>query len=531
ALLPRYAGKVKCIYIDPPYNTGNEKWAYNDNVNSPEIRKWLGEAVGKEGETLDRHDRWLCMMYPRLLLLRKLLSDDGIIFISIGDDELGHLILMMDEIFGKNNQIANFVWKSRAKPSNTGEAKLKPQNDAEYIVAYRKKNKPKFNLINSGVARSYPHTDIDGNYRLQTILKSNRGENKRETMQFSLAGYTPPPTKRWQAGFDTVSELYNRNRITFQTGEPMLKYYEHEEAEEFKPFYCFVGTSNSGTAESGKKVLNNILGLEHGFDTVKPTSIIEYLLERVLGKEDIVLDSFAGSGTTAHAVLNLNKKDQGNRKFILIEMDEQIAKSVTMARIKKVINGYQYKGKSKDILFSQMLNFKSLLKANEILENVESIKELNKENYSSIKVEMNENYLEVIGETTIVNHTEGIDGNFQFFKLSQEPLFDASGHIRADVSFSQLAEFVWFSETGTGYTGKADSPLLGVFEGRAIYLLYNGILKDITDEGGNILTKQVFDVLPKFDGAKVIYAAANRLGIKAKRKNIVFKQTPYALEV
>ncbi|HEP1386136.1 TPA: site-specific DNA-methyltransferase, partial [Acinetobacter baumannii] len=121
--------------------------------------------------------------------------------------------------------------------------------------------------------------------------------------------------------------------------------------------------------------------------------------------------------------------------------------------------------------------------------------------------------------------------NFQFFKLSQEPLFDASGHIRADVSFSQLAEFVWFSETGTGYTGKADSPLLGVFEGRAIYLLYNGILKDITDEGGNILTKQVFDVLPKFDGAKVIYAAANRLGIKAKRKNIVFKQTPYALEV
>ena len=131
ALLPRYAGKVKCIYIDPPYNTGNEKWSYNDNVNSPEIRKWLGETVGKEGETLDRHDRWLCMMYPRLLLLRKLLSDDGIIFISIGDDEFGHLILMMDEIFGKNNQIANFVWKSRAKPSNTGEAKLKPQNDAE----------------------------------------------------------------------------------------------------------------------------------------------------------------------------------------------------------------------------------------------------------------------------------------------------------------------------------------------------------------------------------------------------------------
>jgi adenine-specific DNA-methyltransferase len=154
------------------------------------------------------------------------------------------------------------------------------------------------------------------------------------------------------------------------------------------------------------------LGLEHGFDTVKPTSIIEYLFRRVLGKEDIVLDSFAGS-TTAHAVLNLNKKDQGNRKFILIEMDEQIAKSVTMARI-RVINGYQYKGKSKDILFSQMLNFKSLLKANEILENVESIKELNKENYSSIKVEMNENYLKLL----VKHHSKPYRGSgFQFLRF------------------------------------------------------------------------------------------------------------------
>ena len=128
-------------------------------------------------------------------------------------------------------------------------------------------------------------------------------------------------------------------------------------------------------------------------------------------------------------------------------------------------------------------------------------------------------------------NVEGLGSSFQFCKLSQAPLFDASGHIRSDVSFPQLAEFVWFCETGTGYTGKADSPLLGIYEGRAIYLLYNGILKDLTEQGGNILTKQVFDVLPKFEGVKVIYAAANRLGGKAKRENIIFKQTPYALEV
>lgn len=134
SLMPMYEGRIKCIYIDPPYNTGNENWVYNDNVNDPHIKKWLGEVVGKEGEDLSRHDKWLCMMYPRHVLMKKLLSEDGTIFISIGDDELSNLLQLMNEIFGTYNQQAIFVWKSRSKPSNTGEAKFKPQNDAEYII-------------------------------------------------------------------------------------------------------------------------------------------------------------------------------------------------------------------------------------------------------------------------------------------------------------------------------------------------------------------------------------------------------------
>lgn len=200
ALLPRYEGLVKCIYIDPPYNTGNEGWVYNDNVNDPKIKKWLGEVVGKEGEDLTRHDKWLCMMYPRLKLLHKLLAEEGVIFISIDDNEQANLKLICDEIFGPQNFIAAFVWKSRAKPSNTGNAKYKPQNDAEYIFCYKRRENPQFVEVASGKLRSYPHRDRDGNYRLQTILKSNRGENRRDTMRFSLNGYTPPPSKRWQAG-------------------------------------------------------------------------------------------------------------------------------------------------------------------------------------------------------------------------------------------------------------------------------------------------------------------------------------------
>lgn len=253
SLLPRYEGRIKCIYIDPPYNTGNEKWVYNDNVNDPRIVKWLGEVVGREGEDLSRHDKWLCMMYPRLRLLQRLLADDGAIFISIDDNELYNLKMICDEIFGAKNFVANFVWKSRAKPSNTGDAKFKPQNDAEYILCYQKTTLCKFSVVYSGRERSYPHEDCDGKYRLQTILRSNRGESRRDTMTFSLNGYQPPPTKRWQAGEDTIKELYNNNRITFETGEPMLKYYEHEEKKETSPFYCFIEKLFSGTAEGGKK--------------------------------------------------------------------------------------------------------------------------------------------------------------------------------------------------------------------------------------------------------------------------------------
>ena len=211
------------------------------------------------------------------------------------------------------------------------------------------------------------------------------------------------------------------------------------------------------------------------FDTTpKPSRLIQRLLQISTDKDSLVLDSFAGSGTTGHATLRLNSADGGNRKFILVEMNKNISGPVTAERVRRVASGYRG-GK---------------------------------------------------GDTTL-----GIGGGFQFCKLSREPLFDASGQVRSDVTFGQLADFVWFAETGLGYAGKGDSPLLGVREGRAVYLLYNGILKDKSVGGGNVLTGPVLDSLPRHQGPKVIYAAANRLGARAGRESITFKQTPYALEV
>ena len=464
SLLPRYEGKVKCIYIDPPYNTGNEGWVYNDNVNDPQIKKWLGEVVGKEGEDFSRHDKWLCMMYPRLRLLQKLLAPDGAIFISIDDNEFASLRLICDEIFGAHNFVATFTWKSRAKPSNTGKAKYKPQNDSEFVLCYKGKGETNFLCVTSGKPRSYPHEDMDGRYRLQTILKSNRGENKRETMTFSLAGYTPPPTKRWQAGEDKIKELYANNRITFETGEPMLKYYEHEEKEEVAPFWCHIPKETSGTAEGGKTLLNQLLGNMHGFDTVKPVELIEYLLRHTLPKDGIVLDSFAGSGTTAHAVLKMNAEDGGNRRFILVEMMDY-AETVTAERVKRVIDGYGE------------------------------------------------------GDKAVV----GTGGGFGYYELG-EPLMIGEV-LNESLPVENIRDYVWHTETrGRGdislSESKDDPYFLGIADNVAYYFCYERSKK-------TTLNRQLLKKLKTKAERYVIYADVCLMdAAELKKMNIVFKKIP-----
>lgn len=188
ALLPYYAGRVNCIYIDPPYNTGNEKWVYNDNVNSPEIKEWLGNVVGAETEDLSRHDKWLCMMYPRLKLLRDFLSDDGAIFISIKNEELGNLLQVCDEIFATPNQIGILVYHAKRGGGNDREFVVM---EHEYIVCYaRRKAECEFakRLVGQDELNKI---DDKGPYRRGRELNKWGAESRREdrrSMYFPIPG-------------------------------------------------------------------------------------------------------------------------------------------------------------------------------------------------------------------------------------------------------------------------------------------------------------------------------------------------------
>ena len=329
-----YAGKVKLIYIDPPYNTGKD-FVYPDNFQDS-IKNYLeltgqvegGQKISSNTEASGRfHTDWLNMMYPRLKLARNLLRDDGVLFVSIGYRELAQLLRMCDEIFGEENFVGNVTWKARVKPVNLGEAKYRPQNETEYVVMYQKADREgKFQPLYTGGVRSYPHELNGRKYRLTTILKSNRGANFRNTMSFEIDGYTPPDGQRWQGGEEEIKRLNREGYLEFRDGTPFKRYFEDEEGAEHDPFYCFMESDWSSTSEAGKSELNELLGDNHGFDTVKPTRLIKTLAQSITvpSNNEIVLDFFGGSGTTADAILSQNATDSGNRRYILVQFPEPL---------------------------------------------------------------------------------------------------------------------------------------------------------------------------------------------------------------
>lgn len=483
ALLPRYAGQVKCIYIDPPYNTGNEGWVYNDNVNSPEITRWLGEVVGKEGETLDRHDRWLCMMYPRLLLLKQFLREDGAIFVSIDDNEVGTLRLLMDEIFGAGNFISSIIWEKRYSPQNA----VKWFSEShDFIIVYAKnKNNWQPHLLERTDEMNARYRNLDNDPRgdwkpADATAQAGHGTESQFYTFVAPNGkrHELPNGRCWVYTESVFQKMVEDNRVWFGvTGNnvPAIKRFLSE-VKQGVACQTIWKYDEVGHSQEGKKEVNNIFPESTVFDTPKTTRLIQRVIQIATDKDSLILDSFSGSGTTGQAILKQNSEDGGSRRFILVEMDEHIAQNVTAERVKRVAKGYS---KAK-------------------------------------------------GEAVA-----GLGGSFKFCKLSQEPLFTAEGQIRSDVSFAELAEFVWFTETGTGYPkGLKPSPLLGVHQGKAVYLLFNGILKDRGDLGGNVLNNRTLSVLPAHDGQRVVYGARTRFDkAKLSRMNIEFKQLPYELTV
>jgi adenine-specific DNA-methyltransferase len=486
ALLPYYAGQVKCIYIDPPYNTGNEGWAYNDNVNSPIIREWLGKTVGKDGETLDRHDRWLCMMYPRLAILRQFLKEDGAIFISLDDNEVQALRYVMDEIFGPSNFITTVLWQKVYSPKNSARHF---SEDHDYIVVYAKNaNVWRPNLVARSEEQdaAYKNRDNDPRGIWKTSDLSARNPYSEGLYPITCPSgrvITGPPTGRyWTISKDRFSELDRDNRIWWgQKGDaiPQLKRFLTEVKQGVVPqtmwFY-----SDVGHTQDAKKELVDIMSFadsESVFITPKPTRLMERILQIATDPGDLVLDSFAGSGTTGHAVLKLNHAaaDQEARRFILVELEPTLARDLTAERVRRAAIGHT--------------NAKS-------------------------------------------SPVEALGGGFRFCELG-EPLFDESGKIRESVRFSDLARHVYFTETGEPLprTRVANSPFLGECRGVGIYLLFNGILGDRSVNGGNVLTRAVLAKLPPFDGQKVIYCAGCLLGRdRLLADRVIVRQTPYEIK-
>lgn len=327
-----YLGKVKMIYIDPPYNTGKD-FIYEDDF-AQDVREYISKSgqIDEQGNRLVQnlegngrfHTDWLNMLYPRLRLAKGLLANDGVILVSIADRELKNLKSMMDEVFGADKQVCCFVWKSRAKPTNAGNARFRPQKVSEYVLVYSKTNPDDllFNVVSSK-ERTYPHEDKHGKFRTTTILTSNRGTFRRETMRFESHGYTPNEDFRWKAGKETIDRLYDTDHMYINDdGVPMEKKYEHEETDPLYPIYTFIEPDLSGTAENGKTELGNLVGKHHGFDTVKPVQLMKYLIQTFMGKDDLMLDFFSGSATSAQACIEQNAEDGGHRRFIMVQVVE-----------------------------------------------------------------------------------------------------------------------------------------------------------------------------------------------------------------
>ena len=339
SLLPRYENKIKCIYIDPPYNTGNENWIYNDNVSSPQLQKWLGQVVGKEGEDLTRHDKWLCMMYPRLKLLHRLLREDGAIFISIDDNELFSLKFVCDEIFGASNFCTCIIWNSTKSVTNTALISVSHTYNLLYFknMDYWIKNRTKFRLPDDGQGFANPDNDPRGAWKADPFQVGGWRPNQQYDIINPKTGkiYKPNPGCSWKNDYEHFKLLLADNRIVFgKKGDsgPQRKRFLSEALERgkvAKTLWDDVGTTTNGT-----QTLKKILG-ENIFDNPKPVDLIERMLQLSTEKNSIVLDAFAGSGTTAHAVINLNNQDGGSRRFILIEM-EDYAENITAERVKRV---------------------------------------------------------------------------------------------------------------------------------------------------------------------------------------------------
>ena len=466
ALLPLYRAQVKCIFIDPPYNTKSAFEHYDDNLE---------------------HSQWLSMMLPRLQLLREFLREDGSIWVTIDDNEGHYLKVLMDEVFGRGNFVANVVWQKRFSPNSTA---LHLSDSHDHLLVYaRAKSQWTRNLLSRTEKSDSIYKNLDHDSRGVWTSSDLSARNFYSLGTYAIttpAGRLvkgPPPGRYWSVSEQTLNELRADNRVWWGStgdGQPRLKRFLSEVRAGVVPQTVWLNDDVGHTQEAKKEVVS----FNHSdvFSTPKPERLIQRVLHLATNPGDLILDSFLGSGTTAAVAHKMG------RRWIGIEMGDHAA-THCLPRLEKVIQGEQG------------------------------------------------------GISAAVNWQGG--GGFRFMRLG-EPVFDANGRINPDVRFAALAAFVWQQETRSAYNAPAPgavpgTPLIGVFEGLAIYLLYNGILGDRRPEGGNVLTLAVLQALKAISledrpptgqppGPRVVYGEACRLGAaRLAAEGMVFRQIPYEL--
>ena len=487
ALLPRYADRVKCIYIDPPYNTGNEGWVYNDNVNSPLMQTWLTENSPVDNEDMERHDKWLCMMWPRLHLLKELLTDDGVIFVSIDDNEQHHLRMLMDEIFGAANIIANFTWWSKYTLSNDSKT---VSYQHENILAYAKDLRaceigvlPRTAEMNR--AYKNPDNDPKGPWKATPLHAKSGRDKDRYSFKF-------PNGVRWdcpEGRFPRYSEerlmgLYEDGQLYFGksgTSQPNKKTYLSK-VKAGKTVGSLWPYQEVGSTHQANEELAAVMG-KGVFNNPKGTQLIQRVFQTAnLSSDDIVLDSFAGSGTTAHAVLALNKEDGGNRRFILVEC-EDYADTITAERVRRVIKG-----------------------------------------------------VPDAGEDTL---REGLGGSFTYCTLGDPMEFEAMITGEALPSYSALAANLLYTTSGTSAGVAAlkqlnDDGLFHSDDTHDYYLLYEPDLAWLRSNAAMLYLERAkrISAISRENGRRaIVYAAGKYIGQRElTQMGIIFSQLPGAVQ-
>ena len=526
ALLPQYEGRIQLIYIDPPYNTGNEGWIYNDNVGDPRIRKWLGQVVGKEGEDLSRHDKWLCMMYPRLRLLQKLLSEDGVIFISIDDTEYASLKQVCDEIFGSNCFVSNISWQRTYSTRNDSKGIV---NEVEHVLCYSKqpdwnpKKLPRTADMDSkyknpdndaipwtssdafaaeaashqGMVYAiqhpfsgeliYPYSNAHWRYQQNAMLEIMSGwtsyelrDIHDEEQRAHICGLSPDQVRKGVQAIMLAKPVEEARRdaehVLIRGQWPKFYFTQNGKGGiRRKTYIDSVGGTpptnlwlykDTGHTDEASKEIRAIFDGRATFDTPKPVRLIEFVLRIASDPNSIILDSFAGSGTTAHAVLNMNKADGGHRRFILVEMGDY-ADSITAERVRRVISGY---GEGKSAV-------------------------------------------------------EGTGGSFSYYELGA-PLF-VDGFLNPDGPMEGIRSYVYYSETQETIPPQqeGDPYLLGISGDTAYYFCYE-------KSCATVLNATTLSKLKTKAERYVIYADTCALSEEElKRLNITFKKIPRDITV